>query len=117
PAVTGRAPTGFAGERWLVLANQDGLVDVETYRHVLAQGTVPAGFNRILMVLAGGGGESLTSKKDGPVRGCPSFVDSRSSGSAWEALAWPAERWRSLAARACGDRSWCSPAGPSGLPW
>jgi hypothetical protein len=65
-AGTRRAPTGFAGERWLVLAHQDGLVDVETYRHVLAQGTVPAGFNRILMVLAGGGVESLTSKKGAP---------------------------------------------------
>jgi hypothetical protein len=65
-AGTRRAPAGFAGERWLVLANQDGLADVETYRHVLAQGTVPAGFNKILMVLACGRVESLTSKKGAP---------------------------------------------------
>ena len=114
-----RAPAGFVGERWLVLANQDGLVDVETYRHVLAQGTVPAGFNRILMVLAGGWVESLPggAPSGRPLRGRPFFAVSRSSGSAREASAGPAERWRFPAARACGARSWCSPEGPSGLPW
>jgi hypothetical protein len=55
-----RAPKRFTGDRWLVLANEDGLSHIETYRHVFAQLSIPTGFKKILIVLAGGRVETLT---------------------------------------------------------
>ena len=57
---TGRpAPGKLAGDRWLVVADEDGLPHVGTYRHVHDQIAVPAGFKKILMVLPGGRVEVL----------------------------------------------------------
>ena len=55
-----RPPTGFRGDRWLVLANDDGPSHIETYRHVYSQLSIPTDFKKILMVLAGGRVETLT---------------------------------------------------------
>jgi hypothetical protein len=54
------APGKFAGDRWLVVANEDGLSHIETYRHVYAQLAVSTDFKKILMVLPGGRVEVLT---------------------------------------------------------
>jgi hypothetical protein len=48
-----RPPARFSGDRWLVLANEDGLSQIETYRHVYSQLSIPTGFKKILMVFAG----------------------------------------------------------------
>ena len=55
-----RPPTGFGGDRWLVLANDDGLSDIETYRHIYSQLSIPTDFKKILMVLASGRVGTLT---------------------------------------------------------
>jgi hypothetical protein len=55
-----RAPRKFRGDRWLVLANDDGLSHSETYRHVYSQLSIPTDFKEILMVFAGGRVETLT---------------------------------------------------------
>src|SRR5208283_511813 len=55
-----RAPKKFTGDRWLVVANQDGLSHIETYRHVYSQLSIPTDFKKILIVLAGGRIETLT---------------------------------------------------------
>jgi hypothetical protein len=55
-----RLPTGFGGDRWLVLANDDGLSHIETYRQVYSQLSIPTDFKKILMVLPGGRVETLT---------------------------------------------------------
>jgi hypothetical protein len=55
-----RAPAGFAGDRWLVVLNEGGLSDIGTYRHVYSELSIPTGFKKILMVLAGGRVENLT---------------------------------------------------------
>jgi hypothetical protein len=54
-----RAPAGFGGDRWLVLANDNGLPHIETYRHVYSRLCIPTDFKKILMVLAGGRVETL----------------------------------------------------------
>jgi hypothetical protein len=54
-----RAPKKFTGDRWLVVANEDGLSHIETYRHVYSQLSIPTDFKKILMVLAGGRVETL----------------------------------------------------------
>lgn len=56
-----RAPETFTGDRWLVVANEDGLSHIETYRCVYDQLSIPTDFKRILMVLAGGRVEDLAS--------------------------------------------------------
>jgi hypothetical protein len=48
-----------SGERWLVLASEDGSSHIETYRRVCSLLSLPTGFARILMVFAGGQVESL----------------------------------------------------------
>jgi hypothetical protein len=53
------APKKFTGDRWLVVANEDGLSHIETYRHIYAQLTIPTDFKKILIVLAGGRVETL----------------------------------------------------------
>jgi hypothetical protein len=59
-AAAGRcAPRRFAGGRWLVVAHEDGLAHVETYRHVYSQLSIPSDFERILIVLPGGQVETL----------------------------------------------------------
>ena len=55
-----RPPKKFPGERWLVIANANGLAQIETYRQVHSQLNVSAGFRKILMVLPGGRVEALT---------------------------------------------------------
>jgi hypothetical protein len=52
-------PKGFAGERWLVIADGDGLAPIETYRQVHAQLSLSTGFKKLLMVLPGGRVETL----------------------------------------------------------
>lgn len=54
-----RPPENFAGDRWLVVANEDGLPHIETYRHVYSQLAPSTDFKKILMVLAGGRVETL----------------------------------------------------------
>jgi hypothetical protein len=54
-----RIPANFAGERWLVLVDEDGGLPVETVRHVVSQLSVPTDFSTILMVLKGGRVETL----------------------------------------------------------
>lgn len=55
-----RAPKKFRGDRWLVVANEDGLSHFETYRHVYSQLSIPTDFKKILVVLADGRVETLT---------------------------------------------------------
>jgi hypothetical protein len=52
-------PPTFAGDRWLVVANADGLPHVETCRQVYSQLFMSAAFEEALVVLAGGRIESL----------------------------------------------------------
>jgi hypothetical protein len=54
------APKKFRGDRWLVVANEDGLSHIETYRHIYSQLSNPTDFKKILVVLAGGRVETLT---------------------------------------------------------
>jgi len=54
------APRKFAGHRWLVISDEHGFSDIETYRQVHAQLSLATGFNKILMVLAGRRVEPLT---------------------------------------------------------
>jgi hypothetical protein len=54
------APARSAGDRWLVLAGEDRLSQIEPYRQVYSQLSLPTGFKKILMVLAGGRIERLT---------------------------------------------------------
>jgi hypothetical protein len=54
------APKTFTGDRWLVVAYEDGLSHTETYRQVYSQLSVPTDFEKILLVLAGGRVEILT---------------------------------------------------------
>jgi hypothetical protein len=49
-----RLPEKFIGDRWLVVADEDGLSYVETYRHVCSQLSDSTDFKKILMVLADG---------------------------------------------------------------
>jgi len=42
-----RTPKKFTGDRWLVLANEDGLSHTETYRQIHAQLSIPTGFKKI----------------------------------------------------------------------
>jgi hypothetical protein len=55
-----RLPKKFVGDRWLVVADEDGLPLIEAYRHVCSQLAVSTGFKKILIVLAGGRVEELT---------------------------------------------------------
>jgi hypothetical protein len=54
-----RPPETFTGDRWLVIADENGLPLIEAYRHVCSQLPDAAGFSKILMVLAGGRVETL----------------------------------------------------------
>jgi hypothetical protein len=58
-AASKRALKKFTGDRWLVVANEDGLPHIETYRHVCSQLSIPTDFKKILIVLAGGRVETL----------------------------------------------------------
>ena len=55
-----RASARFAGDRWLVVAVEDELPWVETYRQVYSQLSMPSDFKKIVMVVAGGRVETLT---------------------------------------------------------
>jgi hypothetical protein len=59
-AASRRAPKRFTGDRWLVIAHEDGLPLVESYRHVYAQLSIPSDFKEVMMVLPGGRVEALT---------------------------------------------------------
>jgi hypothetical protein len=54
-----RPPEKFRGDRWLVVADRDGLSYVETYRHVCSELSVSTDFKKILMVPADGRVELL----------------------------------------------------------
>lgn len=54
-----RPPETFTGDRWLVVADENGLPPIETYRQVYAQISISTDFKKILMVL-GGRVETLT---------------------------------------------------------
>ncbi len=43
-----RSPAQFTGDRWLVLANEDGPSYIETYRHVYSQLSISSDFKKIL---------------------------------------------------------------------
>jgi hypothetical protein len=49
-----RPPERIRGDRWLVVADTDGLSYVETYRHICSQLSAATDFKKILVVLAGG---------------------------------------------------------------
>jgi hypothetical protein len=55
-----RPPEAFTGDRWLVVAEEARLTDIETYRRVYAQIAPAAEFKQALIVLAGGRVETLT---------------------------------------------------------
>jgi hypothetical protein len=50
---------GFAGERWLVITDRNGLLPVETHRHFCSQLGLGSAFARLLVMLPGGRIESL----------------------------------------------------------
>ena len=52
-------PETFTGDRWLVVASEDGPPHIETYRQIYSQLSMSTDFNEVLMVLAGGRVESL----------------------------------------------------------
>ena len=54
------APTGFAGDRWLLLAGEDRLSHIEPYHLVYSQLSIPTDFKKILMMFADGRIETLT---------------------------------------------------------
>jgi len=54
------APAGSTSERWLVLAGDDRFSQMEIYRQVCSQLSIPTDFKTILMVLADGRIETLT---------------------------------------------------------
>jgi hypothetical protein len=49
-----RAPARSAKERWLVVVDEGGFPHLETYRRIVEQLSLPTGFQKILMVFAGG---------------------------------------------------------------
>jgi hypothetical protein len=55
-----RLPAGFAGDRWLVIVYEGEHFQVDTYRHVYSQISLPTDLKKILMVLASGMVESLS---------------------------------------------------------
>jgi hypothetical protein len=54
------APKEFAGDRWLVIAHEDGFPHIETYRHIYSQLSISTDFQKILMVLSSGRVETLS---------------------------------------------------------
>jgi hypothetical protein len=48
------APGKLPKVRWLIIADEEGLPRIETYRHLYAQLGVSVGFDKIVLVLAGG---------------------------------------------------------------
>ncbi len=54
-----RTPKGFAGDRWLVLHNDNWIADVKTYRRAYSLLRPPHGFSKILMVSDAGRVEVL----------------------------------------------------------
>jgi hypothetical protein len=54
-----RAPPVFAGDRWLVLASDGRLANIDAYRLVYARLSLPADFDKILVVGADGRVETL----------------------------------------------------------
>jgi hypothetical protein len=58
-AAAERSPKKASGERWLVIADDDGLPLIEAYRQVYAELSIVGGFKKILLVLPGGRVEHL----------------------------------------------------------
>jgi hypothetical protein len=54
-----RRPAKSAKLRWLVVIIEGGLSDIETYRQVYAELSIPTDFTKILLVFAGGRVETL----------------------------------------------------------
>ncbi|MBW8808762.1 MAG: hypothetical protein JF591_07980 [Lysobacter sp.] len=54
-----RPPVAFSGDRWLVIADEQGSARIETYRHVYSQLRIASDFSKILVVLADGQVEAL----------------------------------------------------------
>lgn len=52
-------PKEFTGDRWLVIVNENGLQDIETFRHVWSQLSTPTDYRKILMAFADGRVEPL----------------------------------------------------------
>jgi hypothetical protein len=55
-----RRPAGFAGDRWLVIVYEGEPVQLDTYRLVCSQISLPADLKKVLIVPAGGLVESLS---------------------------------------------------------
>lgn len=53
-------PAGFTGDRWLVLGYEGQPFQVDTYRHVCSQVSLPVNLKKVLMVSTGGKVESLS---------------------------------------------------------
>jgi hypothetical protein len=53
-------PAAFAGDRWLVIGYEGEPIQVDTYRHVCSQISLPTDLKKVLMVLAGGIVESIS---------------------------------------------------------
>lgn len=53
-------PAGFAGDRWLVIGYEGKPIQVDTYRQVCSQISLPSDLKKVLMVFAGGLVESLS---------------------------------------------------------
>ena len=58
-AVARAVPKGAPKARWLVIADETGLAHAATYRQVCGQLAIPTGFEKILLVSAGGRVETL----------------------------------------------------------
>lgn len=58
-AADGRKRKRSMGDRWLVLVPEHGQPHVATLRHIVSQLGIAADFDRVLLVLAGGGVETL----------------------------------------------------------
>jgi hypothetical protein len=54
-----RSPGSFSGERWLVVANQNGLPQIETYRQIYSQFALSTDVAKTLVVLPGERVETL----------------------------------------------------------
>jgi hypothetical protein len=53
-------PAGFAGDRWLVIGYEGKPTQVDTYRQVCSQISLPTDLKKVLIVFAGGLVDSLS---------------------------------------------------------
>ena len=64
PKLGARTSAGFAEDRWLVIANEDGRSHIDTVRQIYSQIALADEFQQVLMVLASGQVETLSARAE-----------------------------------------------------